>query len=155
VELLELKSRNSNKKKGLCDHLELYHLIQNYELLEELGNQNPNPDLLYKMLLSLERTLARDKALLESSMYGGHQKAVRLDRRKEDRIDHPDMLLSRRELDVLTLLAKGYSYTEIAELLRCQVGTIQTYIKRIYKKLNVHSRSEAIFEAGQMGFVQI
>ena len=152
---MELKSKNSTTAKGLYDHLGLYHLIQNYELLEELGNQNPNLNLLYKMLLSLEKTLAEDKAQLESHMNGGLQKPIRLDRRKEDKTEHPDMLLSRRELDVLTLLAKGYSYTEIAELLRCQVGTIQTYIKRIYKKLNVHSRSEAIFEAGQLGLVQL
>ena len=151
---MELKSKNPTTVKGKYDQLGLYHLIQNYELLEELGNQKPNLDLLYKMLLSLEQTLAQDKAALESTMIDKHLKPIRLNRRKEDKTDHPDMLLSRRELDVLSLLAKGYSYSEIAELLHCQVGTIQTYIKRIYKKLNVHSRSEAIFESGQLGLLR-
>lgn len=55
--------------------------------------------------------------------------------------------LSKREQDVLFLLYKGLSYIEIAQALNCSISTVQTHIKRIYKKLDVHSRSEAVHEA--------
>jgi DNA-binding NarL/FixJ family response regulator len=52
--------------------------------------------------------------------------------------------LSPREQSVLALLAKGYLYKEIADSLGVGVPTVDTYIRRIYEKLQVHSRSEAI-----------
>lgn len=52
--------------------------------------------------------------------------------------------LSPREREVLELLARGYLYKEIAEQLKISVQTVNTYIRRIYEKLQVHSRSQAI-----------
>lgn len=52
--------------------------------------------------------------------------------------------LSPREQDVLALLSKGYLYKEIAESLGVSVPTVNTYIRRIYDKLQVHSRSQAV-----------
>ncbi|MEY4516381.1 MAG: hypothetical protein RL180_727 [Pseudomonadota bacterium] len=55
--------------------------------------------------------------------------------------------LSDREREVLQLLAKGLLYKEIAELLMLSPHTVATHVKRIYKKINVASRGEAVFEA--------
>ncbi len=63
--------------------------------------------------------------------------------------------LSGREREVLLLLAKGCSYQDVAELIGCTTATTQTYVKRIYKKLNVHSRSEAVFEAASLGMINL
>lgn len=52
--------------------------------------------------------------------------------------------LSPREQSVLDLLSKGYLYKEISESLGVSVPTISTYIRRIYKKLHVNSRTQAI-----------
>lgn len=52
--------------------------------------------------------------------------------------------LSPRENSVLELLAKGYLYKEIAEQLGLSVLTIDTYVRRVYDKLHVNSRSQAI-----------
>lgn len=52
--------------------------------------------------------------------------------------------LSPREQSVLALLTKGYLYKEIAESLGISGPTVTTYIRRIYEKLQVHSRSQAI-----------
>jgi DNA-binding CsgD family transcriptional regulator len=52
--------------------------------------------------------------------------------------------LSPRELEVLELLARGYLYKEIIGTLNISMGTVNTYIRRIYEKLHVRSRSEAI-----------
>ena len=53
-------------------------------------------------------------------------------------------ILSPREQSVLSLLTKGYLYKEIAEQLGISGPTVNTYIRRIYEKLQVHSRSQAI-----------
>jgi DNA-binding NarL/FixJ family response regulator len=52
--------------------------------------------------------------------------------------------LSPREREVLELLARGHLYKEIAELLHISVTTVNTHIHRIYEKLHVRSRSQAI-----------
>lgn len=62
-------------------------------------------------------------------------------------------LLSPRELDVLELIARGFSYAEIARLQAVSVHTVQTHIKNLYRKLAVSSRSEAVFEATQLGLL--
>ena len=51
--------------------------------------------------------------------------------------------LSPREAEVLDLLAKGYLYKEIAETLKLSDHTVDTYLRRIYEKLHVHSRAQA------------
>ena len=52
--------------------------------------------------------------------------------------------LSQREREVLELLARGYIYKEIMDKLSLSRGTINTYIRRIYEKLHVRSRSQAV-----------
>jgi DNA-binding NarL/FixJ family response regulator len=51
--------------------------------------------------------------------------------------------LSAREHEVLHLLAQGYLCKEIAETLGLSTHTIDTYLRRIYEKLHVHSRAQA------------
>jgi len=55
-----------------------------------------------------------------------------------------DVSPSPREREVLELLARGYLYKEIADALSISLPTVNTYIRRIYEKLHVHSRSQAI-----------
>jgi DNA-binding NarL/FixJ family response regulator len=55
-----------------------------------------------------------------------------------------DEALSPREREVLELLARGYLYKEIADSLNISLPTVNTYIRRIYEKLHVRSRSQAI-----------
>ncbi len=62
-------------------------------------------------------------------------------------------LLSPREQEVLTLIARGFTYAEIARLQGLSVHTVQTHIKNLYGKLSVHSKSEAVFEATRMGLL--
>ena len=62
-------------------------------------------------------------------------------------------LLSKREQAVLELIARGFSYLEIARLQSISVHTVQTHIKNLYGKLAVHSKSEAVFEATRLGLI--
>jgi DNA-binding NarL/FixJ family response regulator len=52
--------------------------------------------------------------------------------------------LSPREQEVLELLARGYLYKEIAEQLNISGPTVNTYIRRMYEKLHVRSRAQAV-----------
>jgi DNA-binding NarL/FixJ family response regulator len=63
-------------------------------------------------------------------------------------------LLSHREVEVLSFIAKGFSFAEIANFMQISVHTVMTHVKRIYRKLAVHSRGEAVFEAQQLGLLR-
>ena len=65
----------------------------------------------------------------------------------------PEEGLSAREMEVLQLIAVGYSYAEIAQRLSISVHTVTTHIRRFYQKLQVHSRSAAVHAAGQRGLL--
>jgi DNA-binding NarL/FixJ family response regulator len=52
--------------------------------------------------------------------------------------------LSKREREILDLLAKGCRYKEIADLLSIGFETVRSHVKHIYDKLHVHSRTEAV-----------
>lgn len=62
--------------------------------------------------------------------------------------------LSQRETQVLELAAKGFQYDEIAQRLQVSHHTVQTFVRRIYAKLEVHSRMEAVYEARRMGLLR-
>ena len=51
--------------------------------------------------------------------------------------------LTQREQEILSQLAKGYQYKEIAEAIGVALETVRTHIKHIYDKLHVRSRTEA------------
>jgi len=55
-----------------------------------------------------------------------------------------DQELSSREQEVLELLSRGYLYKEIADLLNIATVTVNTYVRRIYEKLHVRSRAQAV-----------
>jgi len=52
--------------------------------------------------------------------------------------------LTPRETDVLNQLAQGYRYKEIVDNLGISNGTLHSYIRNVYEKLHVHSRTEAV-----------
>lgn len=62
--------------------------------------------------------------------------------------------LSPREGEILRTIAKGFSYAETARLLGIAEGTVHTHLKRVYRKLAVNSKTEAVFEAGRLGLLR-
>ena len=62
--------------------------------------------------------------------------------------------LSNREQQVLEYITKGFNAEEIAGLMAVTRHTVQTFVRRIYKKLEVNSKAEAIFEARQQGLLE-
>lgn len=68
---------------------------------------------------------------------------------------HARRLLTERELEVLSCIARGYTYREAAEILAISPNTLPTHIKNIYRKLEVNSRGEAVYEAVQRGLLDL
>jgi DNA-binding NarL/FixJ family response regulator len=67
---------------------------------------------------------------------------------REEHIEsEPTTGLSKRENEILQLLSKGLLYKEIAEQLSISVGTVRQHIHKIYEKLHVQNRTEALNKA--------
>jgi DNA-binding CsgD family transcriptional regulator len=64
------------------------------------------------------------------------------------------MKLSPREIDVLRLVARGYTYAAAAERLGLSAHTVASHIKKIYRKLGVHSAGAAVMRAVKLGFIE-
>jgi DNA-binding NarL/FixJ family response regulator len=62
-------------------------------------------------------------------------------------------LLSQREKEVLDYITKGFTVHEIAALMQLSHFTIRTFVRRIYSKLKVTSKAEAIYEARTQGLL--
>lgn len=62
--------------------------------------------------------------------------------------------LSEREKEILLLASKGFNYPEMGKLMGISPHTVTSHVKKIYRKLAVHSRGEAVFEANRMGLIR-
>lgn len=63
--------------------------------------------------------------------------------------------LSEREVEILTLVAKGFSFSEICGLLSITVNTVKTHVHRAYRKLGVHTRGQAVHEALRLRLIRL
>jgi len=63
-------------------------------------------------------------------------------------------LLTPRQIEVLETIAKGFSYEETAQVLGISKNTIPTHVRNIYRKLQSNNKSEAIYEARQLGIIE-
>jgi DNA-binding NarL/FixJ family response regulator len=75
--------------------------------------------------------------------------------RRQDGAAEGSASLSRRELEVLTLVAQGLNNRAIAERLFISENTVKNHIRNIHEKLQVHSRMEAVVRAVREGVLQI
>ena len=62
-------------------------------------------------------------------------------------------VLTAREIEVLSLLSRGYTYAEIADRLGISLGTVTSHIKNSYRKLTVHSGAAAVTRAAELGLL--
>ncbi len=64
-----------------------------------------------------------------------------------------DEHLTTQETAFLKLLAEGHSYASSADELGISVNTVRNYVRSIYDKLHVHSKSEAVSKAMRAGLI--
>jgi len=152
---MEQQPRHVIDLEKIQSHLSRYrgdlgviHPIQAGVCPAALGSRDEQSDLssTYDLLQSMHALIGQDIADLEILLQqSGHSLSASTPSSCRS--------LSFKEHEVLNMFAKGYSYNEVANLLGCKLATIQTHAKRIYKKLHVHSRSEAVYEARQLDII--
>lgn len=81
------------------------------------------------------------------------RKVVRLFRKFPAPAAVSEATLTAQEVRFLTLLSNGYSYQAAADELDVSVNTVRNYVRAIYEKLHVHSRSEAVAKAFRAGLI--
>lgn len=98
--------------------------------------------------MPLERLLEAIRQVFEGEQYIPPEISARLSRRV---VSH----LSPRELEVLSLVAKGQSNKEIAADLHLVEGTVKVHLTNIFAKLGVSDRTQALLAAVKRGIIQI
>jgi DNA-binding CsgD family transcriptional regulator len=58
--------------------------------------------------------------------------------------------LTARETELLQLLARGCTYIQVGDRLRMSVHTVESHVKNVYRKLNVHSARAAVWRATEL-----
>ncbi|MEO2058524.1 MAG: response regulator transcription factor [Mesonia sp.] len=102
-----------------------------------------NPQELYKGILeTLNGGAAMNPSIALKTL-----KLLRNPTHIQNQKDQEEISLSKREIEVLENLSKGHSYTVIAEYLLLSPSTVRKHIENIYKKLQVHSKIEAVQKA--------
>jgi DNA-binding NarL/FixJ family response regulator len=81
------------------------------------------------------------------------RKVVQLFRRFPGPAPAPSATLTAQEIRFLSLLSEGYSYQAAADALGVTINTVRNYIRAVYDKLHVHSRSEAVGKALRAGLI--
>jgi DNA-binding NarL/FixJ family response regulator len=98
-------------------------------------------------LLSVIRGAATGNVMVPSSLIS------RLMVQRDRRVDHQANDLSRRELDVLDAMARGYSDREIADHLVVSLNTARKHVQNVIRKLGAHSKLEAVITAMRDGII--
>lgn len=115
-------------------------------ILEMLGGASPISPMIARKVLS---KYVSSKAVAPAAAATQAAPVIKMELAELPRAT----LLSPREQEVLELIARGFSYAEIARLQAVTVHTVQTHIKNLYAKLSVHSKNEAVFEASRLGLL--
>lgn len=89
-----------------------------------------------------------------ASLDGGVAQFILQKIQKNPRKITPDNPLSDRELEILMLLGEGLLKKEISNQLNISYGSVATYIRRIYEKLNVLNAAAAVSKAHRMGLLE-
>lgn len=72
---------------------------------------------------------------------------------QERRSPAAEGVLTAREQQVLEMIAKGFSYTETSKICGISATTVHSHLKSIYRKLEVHSKTEAVYEARRRSLI--
>jgi two-component system, NarL family, response regulator LiaR len=101
-----------------------------------------------------EEVLQAIKAAAAGQVQLSHHSMQRLLREMQP-ANSPAFELTKREMEVLKLLVKGLANREIADELKIGNGTIKTHLNKIFNKLNVDSRTQAVIEAVRLGLIAL
>jgi two-component system response regulator DegU len=73
----------------------------------------------------------------------------------ESMLEQSEEIISKREVEVLQLIAEGASTPEVAERLYISVKTVKNHLASIYQKLDSRDRTQAVVRAVKMGIIRL
>jgi two-component system response regulator DegU len=100
------------------------------------------------------RMAANDEADLSPTLAGAMLTEVRR-MTPEPSLEENERVVTRREIDVLQLIADGCSTPEVAERLFISQKTVKNHLASIYQKLDARDRTQAVLQAVRMGIVRL
>lgn len=112
-------------------------------------------DLSGEELIAAIRTVAAGSSLISPLITGRLLDEFAAATRRSEGMNEGASALSRRELDVLRLIAQGMNNKAIAQSLYISENTVKNHVRSIHEKLQVHSRMEAVVCAVRDGLIQV
>ena len=154
IKLVEKQNQNREQKTS-CVVLTMYgdeaHVMQAIEagaagyLLKD-----SQPDQAIKALRVLNEGGSPISPIIARSLLNKFSKVT-----PEKNEQQETVTLTKQEEAVLSQFAMGYKRTEIAKILNISVHTVNSHTKNIYRKLAVNTQTQAVFEAVQLGIIQL
>ncbi len=156
--------RHSMKRHPACEALVISMFGDEDNVLSSIEagalgyiHKDSAPEDIAQTILEMKAGASPISPMIARRVLSKYRAAAAMGRAAEPRPNLPSAedagLLSGREQQVLELIARGFSYAEIARLQGVSVHTVQTHIKNLYSKLAVHSKNEAVFEATRLGLL--
>lgn len=109
-------------------------------------------DVSLEQLTDAIRTVAQGGTVIRPALTERVMRGLEHVRRDFDALSPPDPL-TRREVEILRLIAGGYSNREIAEALGTAEGTVKNHASSILSKLGVRDRTRAVLKALELGYI--
>jgi DNA-binding NarL/FixJ family response regulator len=109
-------------------------------------------DVSFEQLTEAIRAVARGESLIRPAVTERVVRGLEHIPRDFESLDRPDPL-TRRETEILRLMAGGYSNREIAEVLGTTEGTVKNYASSVFSKLGVRDRTRAVLRAIELGYI--
>ena len=109
-------------------------------------------DVSFEQLTEAIRAVARGESLIRPAVTERVVRGLEQIPRDFESLDQPDPL-TRRETEILRLMAGGYSNREIAEVLGTTEGTVKNYASSVFSKLGVRDRTRAVLRAIELGYI--
>lgn len=109
-------------------------------------------DVSLEQLAEAIRTVAAGGTLIRPAVTERVMRGLEQVRRDFDALSPPDPL-TRREIEILRMMAGGYSNREIADALGTAEGTVKNHASSILSKLGVRDRTRAVLKALELGYI--
>lgn len=109
-------------------------------------------DVSFERLTEAIRRVAAGETLIRPAVTERVLRGLENLRPEFESLDPPDAL-SRRETEILRLMAGGYNNREIAEALHTTEGTVKNHVSNILSKLGVRDRTRAVLKALELGYI--
>ncbi len=109
-------------------------------------------DVSFEQLTEAIRAVARGESLIRPTVTERVVRGLEHIPREFESVERPEPL-TRRETEILRLMAGGYSNREIAEVVGTTEGTVKNYASSVFSKLGVRDRTRAVLRAIELGYI--